>query len=112
MGGIIDGGCMLMALTAVAVMACRPCSSRQLTTATALASLRNASFVCAASCSVAVIPACIVSPNTLLLWLTLYRTVRYSVLYVTVNRGRTQSKTFRLNLHGAPVTKSDAESIC
>ena len=42
---------MLMALTAVAVMACRVCPSRQVTTATALASLRKASLVCAASWS-------------------------------------------------------------
>lgn len=40
---------MLMALTAVAVIACRVRSSRQVTTATALASRRKASFVWAAS---------------------------------------------------------------
>ena len=36
---IIDGGCMLMALTAVAVMAWRICPSRQVTTATAVNAL-------------------------------------------------------------------------
>jgi hypothetical protein len=40
-----------MALTAVAVMACRLSPSRHVTTATALASLRKASFVCVARCS-------------------------------------------------------------
>jgi hypothetical protein len=74
-----------MALTAVAVMACRACSSRQVTTATALASLRNASLVCAASRSSGGIAVGIAfTPEKLSFLLTPYRTVRYSVLYVTV----------------------------
>src|ERR1700704_4520758 len=76
---------MLMALTAVPVMAVRACPSRHVTTATALASLRKASFVCAASWSFRGAAACMRHlPWRRFLLLTLYRTVRYTVLYVTV----------------------------
>src|SRR5271154_5572657 len=83
---IIDGGCMLMALTAVAVMAWRVRPSWQLTIATVLASLRNASFVCEASCSFGVIAACISPFSSFLFCLTTYHTVRYNQLYLTVHQ--------------------------
>jgi hypothetical protein len=52
---------MLMALTAVAVMAWRASPSRQVTTATALASRRKASLVCAARSSFRATAACMCS---------------------------------------------------
>ena len=76
---------MLMALTAVAVMACRVWPSRQVTTATALASRRRASFVCAASVVVqgdrglaCVISHCAIFCFDTVPYCTLHRTVRYS----------------------------------
>ncbi len=84
---------MLMALTAVAVMACRVCPSRQVTTATALASLRKASFVCAASWSFRGMAACMrYLPCAVLFcfdtvpYCTLQRTVRYSKILLGCNR--------------------------
>ena len=85
---------MLMALTAVAVMACRVCPSRQVTTATELASLRNASFVCAASWSFRGRAACMRYlprhlPWRLVVSAALLDTVPYGTLQRTVRYSRT-----------------------
>ena len=75
---------MLIALTAVAVMACRTCPFRQVTTATALASLRKASFACMASWSFRGMAACMHISHARCFFVdtvpycTLQRTVRYS----------------------------------
>src|SRR5262245_8735717 len=101
---------MLMALTAVAVIACRVSPSRQDTTATALASLRNASLVCAASRSSREMAVGIAfTPKRFFFvdavpYCTLQCTVRYSKNLIECNR-----KVLRLNL-GAPDRKSYADS--
>ena len=101
---------MLMALTAVAVMACRVRPSWQVTTATALARRRKASFVWAASGSSGEVVGITFTPERFFFvdavpYCTLHRTVRYSKNSVGRNR-----KVLRLNLHGAPARKSYADS--
>src|SRR5438445_8161665 len=77
---------MLIALTAVAVMAWRVSPSRQVTTATELASLRKASFVRAASESLKEIAACMLYLPRARVHQNTYSTVRYS------NSGKLQSE--------------------
>src|SRR6478672_1591174 len=108
---------MLMALTAVAVMACRVCPVRQVTTATALASLRKASFVCAASCSFRGSAACMrYLPARYFVfdtvpYCTLQRTVRYSKCLIRCNRkvrGATRMTRWSGNLKSIQDPKASA----